>query len=827
MECGAELRGATPAGLCPACALRDALDARGAPAAATSAQSPDGEPERLRPATGTSLPGPGTRIGDYELLEEIGRGGMGVVHRARHVSLARVVAVKMLLPGVSSPESLQRFRTEASTAAGLHHPHIVAIHDVGVWHGQPYFVMDHVEGVSLARRIADARAGVPDLPRAARWLKAIAEAVQYAHDRGILHRDLKPSNVMIDERGEPRVTDFGLAKRVDERSHLTLSGQALGSPSYMPPEQAESGSAKVSRRSDVYGLGATLYHVLTGRAPFEGDTPTDVLHQVLTSEPPAPRALNPAIPRDLETICLRCLEKDPGRRYASAQMVAEELGRVLDGQPIVARPVGAPERLWRWCRRKPLAAALTTALAVSLLTAGWLGWQARLSSRQLEQERTARAIDTALAAAWGGDRAAAERAIAQAERHGAPAEWIRVLHGQVALYSFRIDEAVAHFEQAVALAPQRAAARAMLANAYLWRGELDRYVEELGRLGELAPETPEDHLFLGSALIMGHPDTSKAVSLLEIAKQKRPSGITFILLGMAEGFRALDTGSWPTAEKAMDHVEGGIELLGPDHPELLAPVESVYNVAMRRCPPRECAGVRAKAAGVSRALASVASPQAHIQRAFYFENTGDMDAEIAEWRKVASLNRIGLCASWYAAAMLQRARSVEALDVLMRPSPSGDPIGTVARAYLLLDGGRVDEAKALYRQASERGGATTALAETVLLLAGERGRVSTNATRLLDAVPRGHPDHQALQYWAGRASADDLVSGAGSSRVAQCRQRYLVAVTRLADGDRAAAREHFRRCVETGLQPMSEYQWSRAFLARLDRDPHWPPWIPS
>ena len=769
--------------------------------------------------------GHGNRIGEYELLDEIARGGMGVVYRARHIPLDRIVAVKLLLPGSLSPESLQRFRTEASTAAGLHHPHIVAIHDVRDWQGQPYLVMDYVDGSSLARLIASGAVGPPGFVQTARLLKGVAEAVQYAHDRGILHRDLKPSNVLIDERGEPRVTDFGLAKRVDERSHLTLSGQAVGSPSYMPPEQTESGGGKASRRSDVYGLGATLYHALTGQAPFKGETPTDVLHQVLTSEPAAPRSLSPSIPRDLETVCLKCLEKDPKRRYDSAQAVAEELGRFIDGQPIVARRVRAPERAWRWCRRKPLVAGLTAVLAVSVTAAGWLGWRAHLSSQQLERERMEHAIDTALAAAWGVDRAAAEQAIAEAERHGAPAESVRILRGQVALYSFRIDDAVAQFEQAVALAPKTVAARAMLANAYLWRGELDRYAEQLGQLGELAPEAPEDHLFLGSALILGHPDTMKAVSLLEVAKQKRPSGMTFLLLGAAEGFHALNTGSWPTAQKAMDHVEGGSELLGAGHPELLALVGSAYNAAMRLCPVEECDGVREKAARVAGALESIASPYGHIQRAFYFENTGALDAEVAEWQKVVQLNRIALSASWYAAAMLQHERSAEALEVLTRPRPSTDPIGTVARAYLLLDVQRGDEAKALYRQASDAGAFSRAQAETILLLAGERERVVTNAARLLDVVPREHPDYQVLRYWAGQASADELFSRAGSSRVAQCRAHYLIGVFSLAYADRVAARQHFRHSVETGVQPVSEYQWSRAFLARLDRDPHWPAWI--
>jgi eukaryotic-like serine/threonine-protein kinase len=291
LDCGAPLPSGLPGGLCPSCALRGAL-AWGPDQALTTA-SPEASDSVAEPTP----VGPGHRMGDYELLEEIARGGMGVVYRARQIALDRLVAVKMLLPGLSSPEYLRRFRTEASTAAGLQHPHIVAIHEVGAWQGRQYLVMDYVEGQSLAEVIADRGFRMGDFRRTAQWLKAMAEAVHFAHEHGILHRDLKPSNVLIDERDQPRVTDFGLAKRFEEQSQLTLSGQVLGSPSYMPPEQAEAKKGKVSRRSDVYGLGATLYHLLTGRAPFQGETPTEVLHQVLNREPVEPRRLNPAIPR--------------------------------------------------------------------------------------------------------------------------------------------------------------------------------------------------------------------------------------------------------------------------------------------------------------------------------------------------------------------------------------------------------------------------------------------------------------------------------------------------------------------------------------------------
>jgi eukaryotic-like serine/threonine-protein kinase len=389
LVCGVALPVPIHGGLCPACALRGAL--------MHGAEETHPDPDRrLTGSPNVALPVEGgQRFGDYELIEEIAHGGMGVVYRARQLTLDRVVGLKMLLPGLSSPEYLRRFRTEASAAAGLQHPNIVAIHEVGVCHGRQYLVMDCVEGQSLAEVIRDRGLGSVDFPQCARWMKAVSEAVQHAHAHGILHRDLKPSNVLIDALGQPKVTDFGLAKRFEAESQMTLSGQLLGSPSYMPPEQAEARRGKVSRRSDVYGLGATLYHLLTGRALFQGETPTEVLHQVLNNDPVAPRLLNPGIPQDLETICLKCIEKDPARRYPTARAVAEDLGRFLEDKPIMARPISAVGRSWRWCRRKPVVASLTAGLAFTIVL-GFAGvlwqWQ-RAESERYHRQHQAYASD--------------------------------------------------------------------------------------------------------------------------------------------------------------------------------------------------------------------------------------------------------------------------------------------------------------------------------------------------------------------------------------------------------------------------------------------------
>ena len=327
------------------------------PTAAVLRQDPSATP-------GASEPTHIRYFGDYEIIREIARGGMGVVFRARQVSLNRPVALKMILAGqLADDTDVKRFHTEAEAAANLDHPGIVPIFEVGEHEGQHYFSMGFVEGQSLSQRLAEG----PLPPReAAELIRRVSEAIEYAHQHGVIHRDLKPANILIDQNGNPRVTDFGLAKKLKEDSGLTGSGQIMGTPSYMPPEQAGGKRGDVGPAADVYALGATLYALVTGRPPFQAATAMDTVLQVISEEPVPPRRLNLAVEPDIETICLKCLEKEPTKRYASAAALAEELARFLAGKPILARPVGQAERAWRWCRRNPVVAGLAGGMALAL-----------------------------------------------------------------------------------------------------------------------------------------------------------------------------------------------------------------------------------------------------------------------------------------------------------------------------------------------------------------------------------------------------------------------------------------------------------------------------
>jgi serine/threonine protein kinase len=296
----------------------------------------------LPPAPG---PEPGQReFGDYDLLAEIARGGMGVVYRARQKGLNRVVALKMILAGrLAGQDDLKRFRTEAEAAARLQHPNIVQVHEVGEVDGQYFFSMEFIEGPSLAQKLA---AGLLPSRVAARYVQLIARAVHYAHGKSILHRDLKPSNILLDADDQPHITDFGLAKKLGPGAcGQTQSGAVMGTPSYMSPEQASGKTRELGPGCDVYGLGAVLYELLTGRPPFRSETPLDTIRHVLDREPVPPRLLNPKVDRDLETICLKCLEKDPRHRYPSAAALAEDLEHYQNGEAIGARSFNVFERL--------------------------------------------------------------------------------------------------------------------------------------------------------------------------------------------------------------------------------------------------------------------------------------------------------------------------------------------------------------------------------------------------------------------------------------------------------------------------------------------------
>jgi serine/threonine-protein kinase len=360
------------------------------------------------------------RIPGYEVEAVLGRGGMGIVFRARHLRLNRSVALKMALAGAyAGPRERSRFQQEAEAVAGLRHPNLVHVYDVGEAAGRPYFTMEYVDGGSLAQKLT----GTPQPARQAAALVAtLAAAMHVAHRGGIVHRDLKPANVLLTADGRPKISDFGLARRLEGGARLTQSGVPLGTPSYMAPEQAQGQTHGIGPAVDVYALGAILYELLTGRPPFQGESPSETVLQVIHQEPVPPARLNSKVPRDLETICLKCLQKEPERRYASGAALVDDLSRFLEGRPIQARPSGWGAQVWRWVRRRPMVAALfgATALFTIALIGGALWLAVQQAHRQQAAEADLREVaNLQQQARWTEARGTLQRAEARLNGGGA------------------------------------------------------------------------------------------------------------------------------------------------------------------------------------------------------------------------------------------------------------------------------------------------------------------------------------------------------------------------------------------------------------------------
>jgi len=354
----------------------------------------DGDPVDDEPTLGSAAVGPAVRssVPGYEIIAELGRGGMGVVYKALHIELKRLVALKMILAGVHvGPKDLARFRSEAAAVASLQHPHIVQVYEVGEHEGRPYFSLEYVEGGSLAQKLT----GQPLAPRwSAQLIDKLARTIHHAHQRGIVHRDLKPANILLqasenpaqgDKRDAtiPKITDFGLAKQL-QGPGVTQSGTVLGTPSYMAPEQALGRNREVGPAADIYALGAMLYEMLCGKPPFRAETSLDTMLQVASADPVPLSRLQPKLPRDLQTICEKCLHKEPWKRYPTAEALADDLKRFLTGEPIQARPTGTLERAWKWARRRPsLAALIALTVFTAILAFAGIIWKLQLETRQV------------------------------------------------------------------------------------------------------------------------------------------------------------------------------------------------------------------------------------------------------------------------------------------------------------------------------------------------------------------------------------------------------------------------------------------------------------
>ncbi|MCL5281956.1 MAG: serine/threonine protein kinase, partial [Planctomycetes bacterium] len=500
-------------------------------------------------------PPPVRRLGDFEIVRELGRGGMGIVYEARQVSLNRKVALKVLSGSLGlTTKAVIRFQREAEAAAKLHHTNIVPIYATGEQDGAHYYAMELIEGPGLDQVISQMRemqepaapqgpgsaspnagtasrtpgavdwvtrtmnfpppeattasdthssgsstlsSGTGYFDTVARMMAEVADALDYAHAQGVIHRDIKPSNLLLSPAGRLSLNDFGLARML-EQPGMTLSGEFVGSPMYMSPEQIAAGRAPLDHRTDIYSLGATLYELLTLQPPFPGARRDQVIAQIIGKEPKPPRSLNRRIPQDLETICLKMMEKDPDKRYQAGGGVAEDLRRYVNRFAISARRVGVAGRAMRWANRnRALAAALCGLLLLSLL-AGVFAYREQRSEQRAMEEKREHTIERAMLIAMGGDLNGAEKAIAEAEKVDASHGSIRMIRGLLALHRGDCRTAIDELKKAVDLLPQSVAAYALLADAYVVDGQYELcQAVVIDHIEKLPLVTPEDYLFKG------------------------------------------------------------------------------------------------------------------------------------------------------------------------------------------------------------------------------------------------------------------------------------------------------------------------------------------
>jgi len=854
----------------------------------------------MSPASLPALETGPRRLGDFEVLREIGRGGMGVVYEARQTSLNRKVALKVLGPGLGlTPRAVVRFRREAEAAARLHHTNIVPIYATGEDGGTHYYAMELVEGPSLDRVIRGIRAtrkdpGSPEMPgdagstsswsgsgssptwvaqtiaydpgsghgsssggsstpapaggyfdTVARLIAEVADALDYAHHQGVIHRDIKPSNLLLSPAGRLSINDFGLA-RILEEPGMTVSGEFVGSPMYMSPEQVTAGRAPLDHRTDIYSLGATLYECLTLEPPFPGERRDQVLAQILHKDPRPPRRMNRKIPLDLETICLKAMEKDPDRRYSSAGKMAEDLRRFLNRFAISARRAGPIRRAAKWVRRNRALASMIGCAVLLAVFVGVFALQVRVTEERLAAEKRQNAIDRALLIVTSGDLEGSESAIVEAEALGASPGWIRMVRGQLALHRGDTGKAIEHLKVAVEIFPRSVAAQSMLAEAYSRDGRLDEYEKIFLLLEKIPPLTPDDYLFKGMAESIMDP--RRGLKTLGEAIHQRNSPIARRLRGDVCAHVALDTTDPEMARLALEDANAARAMM-PENPVVLATDLWAHLVAAEVYRAvgtiDKCEQSLLQAGIAARELERF--PRLSIAcniRWQFLEVTEQQEAAFELARKAHEEVEGERIVILYVLGLYRRGEFERARQTIERSGKTGEfsgrnvnPAGLLQsmKPYILAE---LPDGPSLALQAYKenrnrnRVGYLVLLDQTVLLLLGKRSEAMAACRELREGQDRltgPQSEHylRILDYCGGKVSEDALLKAEAGSRCNQCEAHYYVALDRLAQGDRAGAREHFQKALDTRVFTFWEFYWSRSFLRRMDQDPKWPPWIPG
>ena len=845
---------------------------------------------------------PQRQLGDFEIIRELGRGGMGIVYEARQVSLNRKVALKVLSASLGlTTKAVIRFQREAEAAAKLHHTNIVPIYATGEQDGAHYYAMELIEGPGLDQVISEIRemqkpispqerpntvspsastasttpapvdwvsrtmgfpppdaatgatsetpsssssglsSGTGYFDTVARMVAEVADALDYAHAQGVIHRDIKPSNLLLSPAGRLSMNDFGLARML-EQPGMTVSGEFVGSPMYMSPEQIAAGRAPLDYRTDIYSLGATLYELLALQPPFPGVRRDQVIAQIIGKEPKPPRSINRRIPQDLETICLKMMEKDPDKRYQTAGDVAEDLRRYVNRFAISARRVGPAGRTVRWAKRnKATTVALCGLLLLGLLAGVFAYREHRTGQRAMEEQRE-HAVERPMFIAMSGDLDGAEQAIAEAEVLGASSGSVRMIRGLLAYHRGDYRLAVEHLEQAVRLLPHSVAAYSLLARAYEGVGRWDRYESTLMDFVEkLTPVTPEDYLFKGSA--ESEDDPARGLKTLDEAIRRQDSTIARVLRAGARANFAQDTGSIDMAQSALEDASAAKNMM-PGNPFVTGTEVWAHLVAMvvfRDAGEKDRADASLRQAGEDVQEIERLTPRrpGYGCRWEYFVLTGQEEAAHELARKDYQEAENAWSCYNYVCSLYEQGQFEKALEVIER---AGAPEGVPSRDAKLASGlypcrpfiiaelpDGPSRALEAYRENCELfqaypRGYNVILNQATLLLLGKR----TEAKAASEELTGPYSGHylRIIEYCVGSISAEDWLKAEAGSRWGQCLAHFYLALDRLAQGDRAGAREHFQKNLATGVIGFPEYDWSRLFLKRMEKDPNWPPWIP-
>jgi serine/threonine protein kinase len=854
------------------------------------------------PPQGSLMPSPldhpptAKRLGDFEIVREVGRGGMGVVYEARQVSLNRKVALKVLSGGLGlSPQAVPRFHREAEAGAKLHHTNIVPVYATGEENGAHFYAMEFIEGPSLdavIRQLRQARSKEPTAtpPSASEQMAAtcpyvegsspsasgaavltasslssdghyfdtvakmmadVADALAYAHKQGVIHRDIKPSNLLLSPDGRLSINDFGLARMLEEPG-MTMTGEFVGTPAYMSPEQIAAGRAPIDHRTDIYSLGATLYELLTLQPPFAGKGRDQLLAQILHKELKAPRRINRKAPVDLETICLKAMDKDPDRRYQTAGELAADLRRYVNRFAIAARRAGPIERFRKWVKRRPgLAAALALAV-VALGVAGYFGYQAHLTEltrlalkdeleKKLQAERRQNALEKATEAAFSGDLERARKAIVEAESIGVSADQVHWLNGLVHFQRGNYDDAIKEFKSAVAL-KQSVAAQAMLTRAYfdasLQSGNpfSDKWLKAFSDLGPLTPVTPEDYMCRGYAL--GLVPGDQPIKDLDTAIAMRDSPIARAFRADRTSLNGFNTGDLQLTQRAIDDMQQA-KLRLPDnsfirftsiHVYLNAAV--VYDEAGQH--EKETAAALKEAEGDAEALNNKPVIAYVMARVLYFQQVGKEDAALELLQAASAREETKELVTQYALALYRKDQVKEALRVLDESRQPENMTGQVLRTILMAEAPEIGSAKAYdsylvlaARHESETGSKFAfPSAAAALLFLGMRQKAA-ELVRDADRTPEWFMDENPLTKYLEGGSEEEYLKTARGGRLGICFNHFVACLVRFSEGDRKGAHDHFKKVVDTRFYAHIAYPYARVFLERLDSKPGWPQWIAS